>query len=378
MAPSARNIGFMVPSFDRGGLEGVVVDLHHAFKKLGVKSTIFVENGEPGYLASTVDRRDVVFFRRHPSDFFSELVSRRINVLHYNYSTFELEAAVRLGIKTIYVLHNAYTWLGNAAFMDRARMIAAADARIAVANFCRDYFLDRARISNLTVEVVNNGIGQELFPAGTERATDGGYVFAMIGRFDRVKHHMALVGATEKLFARGLRPRVLFIGGGGDSKYEKEITGRVAKSPANELFEFVGPLSRQQVLAKMSTDIDCVVVPSLQEGFGLVAFEAAMSGCRVVATDTGAARELQLVAPEHTQLVPAAANPLELSQAKIYELSSSTDSLPNVAALAASMQEAMQQPGRLPALELAGTEFTLEKMVRGHLEIISRLAESPS
>lgn len=57
-------IGLVVPAFDRGGLEQVVLNLYRGFRRAGYDCLILIENNEAGYMSSLVRPGDAFIFNR--------------------------------------------------------------------------------------------------------------------------------------------------------------------------------------------------------------------------------------------------------------------------------------------------------------------------
>jgi len=112
-----------------------------------------------------------------------------------------------------------------------------------------------------------------------------------VGRLVPTKNVGLLIEAVAALVARGIRPRVLVI---GDGPSRTTWEGQVDRQGLSERIEFAGDLeSSEQVMAAMEST-RLLALPSIREGFGLVALEAAALGVPVVTVDhpRNAARHL--------------------------------------------------------------------------------------
>ena len=296
-------IGFVVPSFDKGGLQSVVSDLYKYVRSVGHEGTIFVEKDEIGYYSGLLDPQDLVVLRSRQEEFFAEISARKINVLHYNYSDFMLPEAKKTGIAIIYTLHNVYTWLDDAMFQVRAQAIACSDCIVANSTYTKNYFERRSGSRHEKLIVIPNGVDVE----GLRHATpirpskynipEGKYVFAQFSSFHRVKHHVVLIRAAERLAKKRDDFHVAFFGNIGDKQYFDEICNAINVSPARRHLSYPGYLKSDEIGGVLLGTVDCALMTTLQEGCGNAAIEASAVGRPLIMTDTGIARDLQRRAP---------------------------------------------------------------------------------
>jgi glycosyltransferase involved in cell wall biosynthesis len=178
-------------------------------------------------------------------------------------------------------------WLrrGLAPPPPRARFAAAARAQLAHARVllpnsrAEAAELERAFGWNGTTEVVPNAADAGFFDPGPARARAG---VACVGRIEPRKNQLALVEALADLDT----PLTL-VGRAGRFAARYERRCRAAAGPAAR---FVGALDRDGVRDVLRGAL-VHVCPSWYETPGLVSLEAALCGCRVVATPGGSTRE---------------------------------------------------------------------------------------
>lgn len=341
-------IGFVVPSFDNGGLESVVSSIARKIREAGAQITIFVEGGTVGYFADQFPRDTVVPLNGNSEKFFAEIISRKINTLHYNYSTFKLGEAKSLGMAVVYTLHNVYTWHDDSAFQSHAASVRQADKIVAVSTYARDYFAARSGLAAAEITVIPNGVdlarmsnAQPRQPAGLH-SVGKRFVFAQFSSFHRVKHHRLIVEAAESLYKKRKDFCVIFFGGVGDEAYYAEIKQAVASSSAREAFFLPGRLDDEAVYAALKSTVDCALLTTLQEGCGNAALEAAALGVPVIMTDTGIARDLRASGLD-VDVVPATA-PIEGVKPEDIERLSRTGRVGNLDALVDAMERRMKAP----------------------------------
>jgi glycosyltransferase involved in cell wall biosynthesis len=106
------------------------------------------------------------------------------------------------------------------------------------------------------------------------------FIFAMIGRFVPQKGHKLLLEALELLREINCRPRVIMIGEGA---LREQIVRQVRTQGLEEQIVLVPACPHSEVISLLRA-VDAFVMPSVEEGLGLVAGEAMAAGLPVVAT----------------------------------------------------------------------------------------------
>ena len=103
-----------------------------------------------------------------------------------------------------------------------------------------------------------------------------------VGRLVPTKNVGLLLRATATLTAGGLRPRVLIVGDGPSREGWERLAGDLG---LNDLVTFTGPISDEGRLMATISLARVLALPSVREGFGMIALEAAAHGVPVVTVD---------------------------------------------------------------------------------------------
>ena len=214
--------------------------------------------------------------------------------------------------------------------------------------------------------VVPNGIDTLPFAEAAHRRrkrmayvpprADSPFTFAFLGRFMPQKGFDILMAAVAELARRGpsSRPfRILAVN--ADEDYFREFRAEVRRRGLDAFFEFPGFASS---VAELLAEVDAVVMPSRWEAAGLVAMEALVAGCPLVASDCLGLREVVRGTPA---LVAHAEDP---------------------SSLAHEMKTAMDCEGELRAVfadyaSVACDRFDVRRTVAGMEEIFSELLRRP-
>lgn len=134
--------------------------------------------------------------------------------------------------------------------------------------------------NNMQFKILKNGIDCERFSFKKDIRTDtrnklnlqNNFVIGHVGRFDTIKNQSFLIDVFKKI-SNDCPEAVLLLTGSGflkDSLKEKTVKLNIADKVI-----FLEPLEKIENLYQA---MDCFVLPSLHEGFGIVSLEAQCSG----------------------------------------------------------------------------------------------------
>ncbi|MBP1152819.1 glycosyltransferase family 4 protein [Methylocaldum sp. RMAD-M] len=132
---------------------------------------------------------------------------------------------------------------------------------------------------------VDVGVIREVSSAA-DRRTPGKLV--CVARMVRLKGQETLIRALQQVIAVHPQAHLTLVGTGPDKSWLRRL---VRNLRLLDHVRFAGWLSREDTLREMAT-AQAVVVPSTQEGFGLVLVEAMLCGTPVVASDIPVFREV--------------------------------------------------------------------------------------
>ena len=110
--------------------------------------------------------------------------------------------------------------------------------------------------------------------------TDGQVVIGHVGRFNKQKNHQKLLRAFAELRQRSNTYRLVLVGDGALLEDTRRLAGELGVA------ESVVFLGRRDDVPRLLNALDCMVLPSLYEGFPNVVLEWQLSGLPVVMSDT--------------------------------------------------------------------------------------------
>ena len=150
--------------------------------------------------------------------------------------------------------------------------------------------------SPAAIGVIPCGVNLDLFrPMDKEMAkqqlgVSEGKTILFVGRIEPLKGIDKLLMAMRYI-TNGSGPRLIVIGGDGNSRYDVELQKLSRKLHIQDRVTFVG-LVKQEELPRFYNAADICVVPSYYESFGLVALESLACGTPVVTTRVGGAESV--------------------------------------------------------------------------------------
>lgn len=296
------NIALVVNTFDKGGLEQVVLNLYKQYRFSGYKAYILVQEDLVGELAKYVDNPDDIYvFQKNTEKFLTFCYQHNIGVLHYHYNVFNLEKFKKLGFKIIYTLHNVYAWMSRSEISERARILSHADHIVAVSSFVKQYFCKRTLFEPSKIKVIVNGINLEEISKGTKYSNkrqefgikNRDIIFINLASFHRGKHQAIIIGAMEEVIKKRNDIKILYVGGKGDESYYNEIMDMLRRSSARKNIIHAPYVPREEMGSFLSEFGDALILPSLQEGCSNAVLEAFCCGMPMIISNVGNAQEMK-------------------------------------------------------------------------------------
>ena len=173
--------------------------------------------------------------------------------------------------------------------------LACADLVTVSSEAMRDELLQRSRKLELGLEperikVIKNGVDPDVFKPSEGGPADDGYVL-FVGRLVKQKGLEYLLRSIYYAIPKFTRIQLIIV---GDGYLRSQLERLCTSYLINDHVKFVStsPWKTRQELAKIYQGASVVVVPSIDEPFGMTALEALACGCPVVASDTGGLQEL--------------------------------------------------------------------------------------
>ena len=274
-----------------------------------------------------IDYLPVRFFKQAGVSLWFHFNARRI-ISEYNLNRVNIHAgpggvlcARKLPVPVIVTCHHTYmqqirhirSQFWKAIFLPfEKRTYRLADRIVAVSEATKDALVKQYKVPEDKVTVIHNAVDTDRFhPLETPKNT---HALLYIGRIDKRKGIEFLIRSMP--LVREQIPDVHLLVGGKGSDLERMKT-LVSRLHLERNVTFLGFVADDQ-LNELYNRANCVVVPSIFEGFGITVIEALAAGTRVVGTDVDGIREI-LRRGEFGRLVPYG-DTLSLANAIVAEL----------------------------------------------------------
>ena len=369
----------VLPALVSGGVEQGVVDLSAAIVKAGGKSIVVssggikihdIAKGGGLHIALPVHSKNPLVIAANVARLRALIREHNVDIVHacsrapaWSASRAVIGTAARF----VTSCHSAHKITGALKKMYNSS-IAKGERVIAVSHFISDYLTENYGLDSSLVRVLHRGVPVEKFHPNSVsperlirisqgwRIPEGAAVVMLPARLSRIKGHMFLLDAIERLQRRDVF--CLFLGSdAGNEKYRESLESYIDSKNMGGITRIVTDCNDMPAAYMLSTVVVC---PSLvPEGFGRVAIEAQAMGRPVIATDHGGTRET-ILRDETGWLIPPG----------------------DVGALANALQEAMALDARgrallgTRAMAHVAKHFTNEGMCAGTLDVYAELLDS--
>ncbi len=234
-------------------------------------------------------RRNSIFQNR--CDLDQLFASERFDVLHYNVNTLSyiepLQQAYKHGVRIILHSRNSAT---NTHFHTRLlhwihkKALNKMDVkRLAVSKLAGEWLFGK----DTPYRIINNGVEIERFAFSEEKrrkfrqreSLEGKKVYTNIGIFLPVKNQRMVVDIFSEIYKKDKTSVLLLV---GDGPMKADVQEKVEAFNLTDCVEFMG---RRNDVPDILCASDCLLFPSLYEGFPNAILEAETSGLPIVMSD---------------------------------------------------------------------------------------------
>ena len=123
----------------------------------------------------------------------------------------------------------------------------------------------------------------------TQYGLDDTFTVGIVGRIEEGKGQNLVIAAVKKLLKQGLHVRALIVGHAMKEEYLQELQKQVAEENLQDKIIFTGFTTQAQQLMQL---LDCLVLATKKETFGLVLIEAMAAGVAVIGTNNAGPLEI--------------------------------------------------------------------------------------
>lgn len=378
-------------SFDRGGLEKVVLDTSMVLRDLGLNSVI-VSCGKVGHLGEIARAQGFMVYelsQNDPLGHYRKILKDhgiKLAISHFSRTGYKIFQEV--GIPNLTFIHNVYAFLNGAALDNFRQDDAFVDRYISVSPKATDYAASRLGIDRGKIVTVPNGLLIDEHVARARAAKpvtreqfgirEDDYVFLNVASYNLHKSHYIMAEAMRMLLRKTDRVRILCIGNTivphhvDALRHHLEATGVADHMLMPGYFPDV---------ASFHAIADAFLLPSLIEGWSIAMNEAMFFGKPMILSDTGGSSEV-IIDGDIGILLPNEYGPVsELHSELLDDIAYNRRHFRTSAYLARAMLDFADNPGRWREAGFKGHQRLLEnydfvEVVRSYLPIFKDVIDS--
>ncbi len=184
---------------------------------------------------------------------------------------------------------------GTNLFKQKMDSIISSDAIIAVSEFTKQDIVEKFGIDSRKITVVYEGANEEFFPdddpTATHAITGTDTYLLCVGQLQPRKNNLNLIRAFSMIAPQFVGLKLVFVGRPVSDAYLQELHNAVKETGVADSVVFAHAVDNIG-LRKLYTRAECLVYPSLFEGFGLPILEAFQCGTPVITSNTSSLPEV--------------------------------------------------------------------------------------
>lgn len=296
---SKINLLIELDTFDKGGLQKVVLDSAVRFNKELFEITIVSVNGG-GYLAEVAREQNITVYELSgilkEQTYRKIILDRNINLSNSHFSNFGYKILKELNIPNITFIHNVYAFLRDKALHNFLVNDKYIDTYISVSNNCTKYAVDRLKLDESKIITIPNGLILEEHEerqknANIMKRTDLGlleddYVFLNPASYNLHKGHYVMIDAMKKIIKTRTDIKILCI---GNIIYKPHYDNLVKDLEVAGLTDYIILPGYVSGIENIYPIVDAFLMPSFIEGWSIAMNEAMFYKKPLLMTDTGGA-----------------------------------------------------------------------------------------
>lgn len=296
---SKINLLIELDTFDKGGLQKVVLDSAIRFNKDLFEITIVSINGG-GDLAEMAKRQNITVYELSgilkEQTYKKIILDRNINLSNSHFSNFGYKILKELGIPNITFIHNVYAFLRDKALNDFLANDKYIDAYISVSNNCTKYAIGKLGLDESKIITIPNGLILEEHEERQKNAnvvkrcdfglSEDDYVFLNPASYNLHKGHYVMIDAMKKIIKTRTDIKILCIGNVIYKPHYDDLVRDLETTGLNKYIILPGYVSGIENIYPI---VDAFLMPSFIEGWSIAMNEAMFYKKPLLMTDTGGA-----------------------------------------------------------------------------------------
>jgi glycosyltransferase involved in cell wall biosynthesis len=296
------NVAIEVGSFDRGGLEKVVLDSAVSFRQRGINPVI-ISAGAVGRLGAVAAGHGIEVVQlpaANRSGFYTSLLQvRGIRLAMSHFSRTGYRVFRQLGIPNITFIHNVYANLSGDALQNFRDDDQYVDRYVAVSANAARYAVHRLGVPPAKVRTIPNGLILAEHELADQRATAADraslgiapddYVFLNVASYNLHKAHYLMAEAMQIVLKHRQHIKIVCIGNEIHPPHVRHLRDYLQRTGLANHMLMPGYCENVAAFHKMS---DAFLLPSFIEGWSIAMNEAMFHGKPMILSDTGGASEV--------------------------------------------------------------------------------------
>lgn len=295
-------VAIELSSFDRGGLEKVVLDCAIDFKRCGIEPLI-ISCGKVGHLASVALTHGIETVELPEQDregFYERLLQeQKVDVAMSHFSNVGYPVFRKLSIPNITYIHNVYAMLRGEALESFIANDAFVDRYISVSQLATDYAVGKLGIASDKIDTIPNGLifdeHQHRFETSLaiNRAdfgiADSDYLFLNVASYNLHKAHYLMADAMRLILKKRSDIKILCV---GNTIYPPHVEQLKADLTHWGLDKHMLMPGYYADVASFHKAADAFLLPSLIEGWSIAMNEAMFYEKPMILSRTGGAPQV--------------------------------------------------------------------------------------
>ncbi len=224
---------------------------------------------------------------------------RKVDIFHFTNPLNIIEGPFKrvVTVHDLAPLHDT-SWTKKAAgeeFVSKLGSIAAADAIIAVSEFTKQDMVLRLQVPPGRITVIYEGAGSDFYRDDNKEtvmaAVGAGPYVLCVGQLQPRKNNIALLSAFASIAPDFPDLTLVFVGRPVSAEYMVSLQNAVAEAGLDGRVVFLHAADNI-LLRRLYTRAECLIYPSLFEGFGLPVLESMQCGVPVITSNTSSLPEV--------------------------------------------------------------------------------------
>jgi glycosyltransferase involved in cell wall biosynthesis len=296
------NLLIELSTFDKGGLQKVVLDSALKFAENEINITIISVEG-CGYLSDVakdkgLDVYELPLFNKER--YYKKIIKeKKINLSNSHFSSFGYKILKSYKIPNVTFIHNIYAFLSGKALQQLIDDDKYVDIYISVSNKCTEYAVSKLGIDAKKIVTIPNGL---ILDEHYERSKnikpllrsnfgilDNDYVFINPASYNLHKGHYVMADAMKKILEKRSDIKILCVGNVVYEPHYKDLVSYLKKTGLDSNIILPGFYPNIEDIYPI---VDAFLMPSFIEGWSIAMNEAMFYEKPLIMTDTGGASDV--------------------------------------------------------------------------------------